>query len=262
MITLTEGAHEWSSAHRPIEFTYDYEAITITAVNNDGGYARVVIGTGYTDNPVVGNWLYLYGTTSGAYDGLHKIRTVNSVSSFTLETPYTIAVSLTGSAKFVYLPEIKLYAGYTTGETYDDELPQFLVATFTPKNSPDNNIKLDLSGYLKSIFEINPPSNTGGIDFSTWNRYRLFIDGAYSASYYVINSAIEQVELNKYYVKTGRFLVDYDSFKTGTPLNRQYLQSCGLTLMQRIQGNQVVGYAFEDGDTSDTGEGGTGGIGL
>jgi len=32
--------------------------------------------------------------------------------------------------------------------------------------------------------------------------------------------------------------------------------------MHRIQGNQVVAYQFEDGDTSDTDIGGTGGIGL
>ena len=259
MITLSQGAHEWSSVHRPIEFTYDYQSRNIVSITNDGGYAKVIVNAVYTDTPLVGNWLSLNSTLSGAYDGNHKIKIVNSTTSFTLETPYTTGSTLTGSSKFIYLPEVKIYAGYDTGETYDTELPSFLVATFTPRNSPSNNVKIDVSGYLKGIFEITPPSD--GIDFTSWNRFRLFIDGDYSPDYYVINSAIEQEDLNKYYVKTGRFLTDYDAFK-GLPLNRQFVQSCGITLMQRIQGNQIVGYLFEDGDTSDTDTGGTGGIGL
>lgn len=260
MITLSQGAHEWSSAHRPIEFEYSYQGRNVVSVTNDGGYAKVIVNAAYTDTPLVGSWMSLSGTLLGAYDNNYKIKIVNSTTSFTLDTPYTTGSALTGTCKHIYLPEIKIYAGYDTGETWDDELPSFLVATFTPRNSPSNNIKIDLSGYLKSIFEITAPDT--GIDYTSWNRYRLFIDGDYSDDYYVINAAIEQEDLNKYYVKTGRFLIDYDSFKTGLPLNRQFVQSCGITLMHRIQGNQVVAYQFEDGDTSDADIGGTGGIGL
>jgi hypothetical protein len=258
-LTLTQGAHEWSSAHRPINFTYAYESKVTASISNDGGYAKVILAGAFTETPAVGDWLQLYNTASGNYDGVHKIRVVNSTTSFTLETVFGIADLDPANCKFIRIPEFKLYAGYDTGELYDTELPLTLVATFTPKNSPDNNVKIDLSGYLKSIFTIEPNAS-GGVDFAAWNRYRLYFDGAYSADYYVVNAAIDSDVLNKYYVKTGRFLTDYDTFRKGTPENRQYVMSCGASIMSRIQGNGIVGYVFTDGDTSDTGSGGTGGI--
>ncbi len=248
-MTLSQGPHEWSSAHRPINFTYTYQNQTIASISNDGGYAKVVVSSAYTTTPIVGDRLILSSTTSAAYDGVFKILTVNSTVSFTIDTPYTIPSALTGNCKFLKIPVFKIYTGYDTGEGYEDELPLYLAGTITPKNSPDNNIQLDVSGYLKSTFTIEEPSTTTGVDFAVWNRYRIYVDGAYSADYYVINSSIDSDILNKYYVKTGRFLVAYDQFTTGTPELRQYVQDCGYTLMYRIQGNAVVRYVFTDGVT-------------
>lgn len=248
-MTLSQGPHEWSSAHRPIEFTYSYQYQPIATISNDGGYAKVVITSAFTYTPVAGDRLILTSTTSGAYDGIVKITTVNSTVSFTTDAPYTIAGLGVGNCYFLRTPEFKLYTGYDTGEGYDTDLPLTLVATFTPKNSPDNNIQINVSGYLKSTFTISEPATTTGVDFSVWNRYRLYVDGAWSADYYVLNSAIDSDVLNKYYVKTGRMLVAYDQFTTGTPAIRQYVQDCGLTLMYRIQGNAVYAYVYSDGVT-------------
>lgn len=248
-MTLSQGAHEWSSAHRPINFTYTYQNQTIASISNDAGYAKVVVSSAFTTTPIVGDRLILSSTTSGAYDGVFKILTVNTTTSFTIDTPYTIAGILTGNCKFLKIPVFKIYTGYDTGEGYDTDLPLTLVATFTPKNSPDNNVQIDVSGYLKSIFTITEPVTTTGVDFAVWNRYRIYVDGAYSADYYVINSSVDSDYLNKYYVKTGRFLIAYDKFTTGTPELRQYVQDCGYTLMYRIQGDTVVAYVFTDGAT-------------
>ena len=248
-MTLSQGPHEWSSAHRPINFTYTYQNQTIASISNDAGYAKVVVSSAFATTPIVGDRLILSSTTSAAYDGVFKIRTVNSTVSFTIDTPYTIADILTGNCKFLKIPVFKIYTGYDTGEGYDTDLPLTLVATFTPKNSPDNNVQIDVSGYLKSIFTITSPTDTTGVDFTVWNRYRIYVDGAYSADYYVINASVDSDYLNKYYVKTGRFLIAYDKFTTGTPELRQYVQDCGYTLMYRIQGDTVVRYVFEDGVT-------------
>jgi hypothetical protein len=207
------------------------------------------VSSAFTTTPIVGDRLILSSTTSGAYDGVFKILTVNTTTSFTIDTPYTIADILTGNCKFLKIPVFKIYTGYDTGEGYDTDLPLTLVATFTPKNSPDNNVQIDVSGYLKSIFTITEPVTTTGVDFAVWNRYRIYVDGAYSADYYVINSSVDSDYLNKYFVKTGRFLIAYDKFTTGTPELRQYVQDCGDTLMYRIQGDTVVRYVFEDGVT-------------
>lgn len=248
-MTLSQGAYEWNSAHRPVEFTFTYESKIIGTIQNNGGYAKVNLVTNFTEaTPAVGDRLILSGTTSSAYDGTYVIRTVHTSISFTIDKAYTIASSL-GTAKHIYLPEVILYAGYDTGEAYDTELPLQTVATFTPKNSPDNNVQIDVSGNLQSIFT-NVLPTSGGLDFNTWNRFRLYFQGSFTDDYYVLNSAIESDILNKFYVKTGRFLIGYDKYLTGTPENYQYVQSCGKSLLYRIQGNHVYTYLITDGDTS------------
>ena len=254
-MTLTQGAYEWSSAHRPIIFTYAYQTQTIASISNDAGYAKVVISSAFDTPPTVGDRLILSSTTLAAYNGIYKILIVNSTTSFTIDTPYTIADILTGNCKFIKIPVFQLYVGYDTGETYDTELPLALVATFTPINSPQGNVQIDLSGFLKSTFTITPPDGTTGVDFTVWNRYRLFVDEEFSADYYVINASVEQDYLNNYFVKTGRYLMAYDKFILGTPENYQFLQGCGKTLVYRIQGNTVVKYIAEDGATAGIGEG-------
>ena len=249
-MTLSQGPYQWSSAHRPIEFTFTYESKTISSVTNDGGYAKINLILPYTTiTPVVGERLIIAGTTSGAYDGTWKILTVNSTTSFTVDKAYSTA-SLVGSAKHIYLPEVILYAGYDTGEGYDDELPLQTVATFTPKNSPDNNVQIDVSGFLKTIFTVTAPVVAGAIDFTVWNKFKLYFQGAYSDNYYVLNSAIDSDVLNKYYVKTGRYLISYDKYLTGTPENYNYLQDCGITVLYRVQGDHVAKYIITDGDTT------------
>ena len=240
-MTLTEQPYYWSSAHRPVWFTYTYESKSATTNSNDGGYARIELAAAYTENssqvPAVGDRLYISNTAS-VYYGVHTVRTVNSSTDFTLNTSYSAGIIVGQGVKFIRIPEIQIYKGYDTGETYDTELPLTLIGTFTPRNSPNYNLRFDVSGYLKKIFPTIPAISAAGVNYEMFNRFRLKFDGELKDPFFVLNSAIEHIELNEYFVNTGRYLVG-EAYP--------YLMDCGKNVLARIN-NDAVEITF---DTSD-----------
>lgn len=239
MIIRTPPA-PWNSAHRPVEYVYDHQSRFISGVSVNSGNLQITITFSFTSPyiPTAGDLIAIDGVLDGSTDisGVYEIVSGSgstwvldlSVSSPSLDSPST--------AKYIRLPEIELYAGYLPVEEYPDDLPLTLVATFTPENSPDDDVRFDVSEYLKSIFRIVPPVE--GIDFNMFNRFRLKFDGTYKDFYMVLNSSIKTAQLNAVYVSTN------------APLNSEIppiVFGCGKTLLSYLNGNVVTNVLISDG---------------
>lgn len=233
----------WNSVHRPIQYVYDHEEQFISGVLVDGGNLEVYLTGAFANTIAVGDEVYLSGVLDDGTDisALYDVLTVTSQTQLTLDVEVTTpTLDAPSSLKFIRLPEVKLYSGYLPLEEYPSDLPLTLVATFTPENSPDNDVRIDVSEYLKSIFRIVAPVE--GIDFNMFNRFRLYFDGAYKDFYMVLNSSIKTAELNALYVNTGAYL------------NSQIppiVFGCGKTILSTLQGSVVVNYVTEDGSITE-----------
>lgn len=231
----------WSSAHRPIEYTLDFYKNAPIAVGDNGGKANWIFLTPPFFPFVVGNYIYV---EQGSLSGYQKIIEVTSQTNITTDKDYIADLTATYIRNIV-IPLIRVYKGYLTGEPYDAELPFELVASLRPPVSPDYDVQIDISGYLKSIFRILPPTN--GIDFNMFNQYRVFM--FYSAAQtgttdielftspsMVLNSSIKTEDLHTF-VNTGRFLQEFDAL----------LFSCGRTVLTLVQ-NLFVKNIIAEGD--------------
>lgn len=238
IINTTPSA--WNSVHRPIQYIYDHESRFISGVLVDSGNLQVQLTTAFANTIAVGDEVYLSGVLDDGEDisGLYDVLTVGSQTLLTLDIAVTTpTLDSPSTLQFIRLPEVKLYSGYLPAEEYPSDLPLTLVATFTPENSPDNDVRIDVSEYLKSIFRIVAP--TEGIDFNMFNRFRLYFDGAYKDYYMVLNSSIKTAELNALYVNTGAYL------NSEIP---PIVFGCGKTILSTLQGSVVVNYITEDGE--------------
>lgn len=238
---LLQAPSQWNSAHQPIVYEFDFDALELYAVNDVGGYAQFDFDCGlafcsqFPVTPVVGDRLYV---PSGTYIGFHIITSVDSNYLFTTETPY-VSTQAGVDVKHVRTVTFTLVKGYFSGEGWDTELPIENVISFTPSVSPDVTLIFDVSGYLKSIFTIAGP--TIGIDFSLFNRFRLFFDDTYDTYYQVLNSSIPTAELMSTYFGTGVYL---------SSTTTQIIFQCGKTILSLLDATGVViNEVAENGDT-------------
>lgn len=237
---LIQAPSAWNSAHQPIIYEFGFEELEMYAVNDISGYAQFDFDCGgicqtFSPTPVAGDRFYV---PSGTYQGFHIITSVDSSLLFTTETPY---VSTQSGVDVKHIPTVTfiLVKGYASGEGWDAELPLENVVSFTPSVSPDVTLRFDVSGYLKSIFTIAAP--TIGIDFSLFNRFRLFFEDAYDVPYQVLNSSIPTDELNSVYFGTGVYL---------SSSTTQIIFGCGKTILSLLDATGVViNEVAEDGDT-------------
>lgn len=228
-MNLTTAPYNWNSLWRPIRYVYEHASKVANSIGDNGGFAQWDFSAVFSPLPVVGERFIV---TSGIYKGFHVITSVDSSTQFTTSTPY---IGGAGAVTTLHerLPEIKLYKGYLSGEAYDAEDPSTLVATFRPKTSIDNNVKIDVSGYLQGEFIIEAPVE--GVDNSLFSKFRLYFDGKYQTAYNVVNSAIESATLDAYYANTGRHL---------TSSELPFLLDCGSTLLSRIENDAVVNHLY------------------
>lgn len=236
---LQTAPYPWNSAHRPVEYVYDHESRFISGVTIDTGNLVVHLTSMFANVPVVGDRVVLTGVLDlgVSVNGIYDVLAVSG-STVTLDLAVTTpTLSAPSTLKFIRLPEVKLYSGYLPLEEYPADLPLTLVATFYPENSPDNDVRIDVSEFLKSIFRIEPPVE--GIDFNMFSRFRLYFDGAYKDFYMVLNSSIKTESLNALYVNTGAYL------------NSQIppiVFGCGKTILSTLQGSVVVNVYSDNGD--------------
>ncbi len=229
----------WNSVHRPIEYVYDHEQQFISGVTVDGGLLQVSVPSSWIVTPVVGDKMAIIGVLdlSVSIAGTYEITAIAG-TQYTLDISVTTpTLSAPSKMYFVRLPTIELIAGYLSGEEYPTDLPEQVVATFTPENSPDNDVRFDVSEYLKSIFEIVAPVE--GLDFNMFNRFRLKFDGTYKDYYQVLNSSILTSVLNSNFVDTNAPL---------NSANPPIVFECGQTILSYLTGSVVINNEFENAD--------------
>jgi len=240
-VNLVAAPYNWNSLFRPIEYTYEHALKVADSVNNNSGYAQWQFSTVFTPLPVVGERFIV---TSGTYKGIHVITSVDSSFLFTTSSAY---IGGAGAVSTIHerLPEIKLYKGYLVSEAYYDADPITLVATFKPKTSIDNNVQIDVSGFLQSAFDLLvTPSE--GVDNNLFSKFRLYFDDEYKLAYNVAYTAIDSESLDSLYANTGRYLVS---------TQQPYLLSCGTTVLSRIEADAVFNSFYEgsvEGEEFDT----------
>lgn len=226
---LTQEPYRWNSPYYPVEFRFSHATAVTTHVITASGFAKFQMATIPTV-VIVGDRLYV---ADGDYAGYHTITAISGTDVTTSTT--FVADDIGRTVMYIHLPEIQVYKGYDTGGTYDTELPIELIATFTPVNSPDNDIYFDISGWLKRIFP--QPAPASGTNFDLFNVFRLKMDYDYDGDiefgevYYVVNSAIKSLTLNEYYAETGR------------PLNTRsipYLMDCGQNVVTTILSEHIA----------------------
>ena len=241
-MNLSTAPYNWNSLHRPILYVYDHVSKTTNSIGNNGGFIQFTFAVPFLITPVVGE-RFIIASSGSSYQGFHRITSVDSATQFTTSTIYSVSEGAV-SVLHERLPEIQLYRGYLSTEAYYAEDPITLVATFRPKTSPDNDVQIDVSGYLQGLFSLALP--TAGIDHNLFTRFRLYFDGEYKRYYHVLNSGLESSEVESYFANTGRFL---------TSAEVPYLLSCGNTLLARIQNDAVVVSEFAgalEGEEFDT----------
>jgi hypothetical protein len=225
----------WSAAHYPIIFTAEPQTRTNVLIDNSAGYARLTFSSAFTLPLNAGALIYI---SDGAYKGFHLIKSVNTTIQVVLETLYTVNDNTAYDVNYCPTLNFTLYKGYETTEEFPTELPLTEVASFKVEiNTKTISYRWDVSGYLKSIFTIQPP--TEGIDFNMFNRWRLYFLGEDMGHYQVANASIPQSDFNEFYVNTGKILNSQNAI----------VFSCGKTIYSKLQNNVIVNEIVEDAES-------------
>jgi hypothetical protein len=225
----------WNAAHQPIVYEATFDVKVLTSVGDNNGFAQFTTTLPLFLFNQIGQLVYVY---SGIYAGFHRVKSIQSNLIFTVETPFTSSTSVNANILSLPVLTFQLLTGYKQSEEYPNELPLTFTATFKVEpNTKTLSYKWDVSGYLKSIFAITPPQ--AGIDFSKFNRFRLFFVGVgFNGSnvelenYQVANSSVENPDFNTIYANTGQ------------PLNSQetIYFNCGETINSIIEGGIIRTY--------------------
>jgi hypothetical protein len=220
----------WSAAHTPVVFELAPVAKGFF-ITNASGFAQLNITTPFAFDFVVGELILI--TFSTFYNSYHRIKQVDSQTQIVLETVYTSSDSgiVANCPKITFI----LRSGYKVLEAYPTELPLTTIGTFTTEiNQSLNAYRFDVSGFLKSIFTIQPPQ--AGIDFTKFNQFRLYIGSIEFEPYLVANAAIDNPDFDTIYANTGQ------------PLNSQetIYFNCGETINSVIEA-QIIRTYINDG---------------
>jgi hypothetical protein len=193
-------------------------------ITNASGFAQLNITTPFAFDFVVGELILI--TFSTFYNGYHRIKQVDNQTQIVLETAFTNGDSgiVANCPKITFI----LRSGYKVAEAYPTELPLTTIGTFTTEiNQSLNAYRFDVSGFLKSIFSIQPPQ--AGIDFTKFNQFRLYIGSIEFEPYQVANAAIDNPDFDIIYANTGQVL------NAVQPI----FFNCGTTIYSIIE-NEVV----------------------
>jgi len=211
----------WSSAHCPIEFTYDIPTEECVLYNHASeGYLSIWSGL-FMDKDVpliVGDLVYL---TSGDYKGYHVVKKVLSYGYsglvktsvlFQTETLFTVSTGSTlFDVKYATPPVWNIYAGYQDSEvTPPNPFPYKFVSEFAPEGNSVGLITFNISGYIQSAMnELIPPVEGvlgEGVDYSLFMPYRITTPTAFDKIFFALNCGVDTETLNKLYIGTGKSL--------------------------------------------------------
>jgi len=187
-MTITTSPSTWSSIHRPIVYEID-PVYTFTAATSFSGNLEIII------SPSVDLAAFIIGTNavipSGIYAGTYKILSKGG-NSLRLDTSYTSGAS--GSVYSTRLP-CQVYAGYDAAHPGYADYPYGLVANITGIGGADGVVKIDISGFLKSVIkEVKAPRI--GRDFQMSIPYKMVIGHDSDSIKYALNGTLEQSDLD------------------------------------------------------------------
>jgi len=240
----------WSSAHRETKFTFDFPAIVLNGStsflleeSSTGKMTFLYTGITFSPAPVAGEYLYV---DSGIYKGYHRVTGFATVSGFNAAYTDTdfIANQTSGNVKHITSHVFEVYIGYQTG-ALSSLLPYTKIAEFRSEANVDGLLEVNISGYLKRIFDVvnsNDLTTFGGqtVLYNLFNQYTLILDGAIQFVGNTLNSSLTMFELNRDYVDTGLSLNSMDF--------QNYFRSCGEDTQIEIVGGLVqVGTVYTNG---------------
>lgn len=252
-MNLVKQPFFWSSAHRETKFTFDFDSLEVDGVFaflledvDTGKLAFLYTGSVFPTTPEAGQFIYV---DSGIYKGYHLITEFGTASGFFhifTDTDF-IANQLTGNVKLITSHVFEIYAGYQTGDLAD-LLPYTKIAEFISEANLNGFLEVNVSGYLKKLFDVidsNTTTEIAGSDtwYNTFNQFQVLLDGAVLFTGMTLNASIDQYELNRDYVDTGRTL-------NGGSLGNHY-RSCGITVEIGIRGSYVQTLATFTGGNDD-----------
>lgn len=238
--------YNWVSAHRDVEFTFDYDHVypLFQAVGSDG-FATFIIFPDGISSLSVGEYLYC---TAEPYVGYHKVSEILFDGYYKTETAFTTNNTTSGNITFIEDQRCDIYSGYQTGHPLSGYHFFHRIATFKPEPNANGQLVVNISGYINKLFDVINSNDTAAIGALSEVWYNLFtrvemsfnlVGPSYRMN--VLNSAITSLELNRDYVDTGR------SINSGI-LGNHYL-SCGESKLVQIQGDYVVtGRRYVDGN--------------
>jgi hypothetical protein len=180
----------WNSVHRPIIYTFAPEYTFVAAGNYLGNLQLIISPLSNVDNFIVGTNAII---PSGIYAGTHKVLSISG-NALLLDTTYTAGAG--GTVISTRVP-VNLYAGYDAAHPGFTDYPYGLVASITAIRGADGNCKVDVSGFLKSVFkEIKAPRI--GRDFQMSIPFALFVGLESHTTRYALNGTFKQDDLAAY----------------------------------------------------------------
>jgi len=187
----------WNSVHRPIIYVIN-PTFSFASVGQIGGQAALQISPAtYISAMQVGSSVVI---TSGIYAGTHKVVS-NTSNQLRINTDFIGSGSGAGYATRL---GVNLYAGYDAAHPGFADYPYGLVASITAIRGADGNCKVDVSGFLKSVFkEIKAPRI--GRDFQMSIPFALFVGLELHTTRYALNGTFKQDDLAAYDA-TGKIL--------------------------------------------------------
>jgi hypothetical protein len=189
----------WNSAHRPIDYQYDFTSYAFSSVTDAGSDTINVFVTNVPDlaNFTVGQRVYI---ASGVYAGNWVVVSIGG-TSVVLNAPYvsTDADSMTP----VFNVEAELWAGYPALNNELNVHPGYAIyplkkiADIVAVPGLEDYATINVSGFIKGVFKkVTEP--VIGADFSMSVPFKLVVSGETANTLYAVNGTFTSADLLTY----------------------------------------------------------------
>lgn len=182
--------------------------ITVTAVNDVGGYAELDLAMPLT-GIAAKDWVQVDVTN---YVGIFKIRSFVSTSQFTIDAAFV--GNGTGDVEKYYnnyTTRIRIYVGIDPTHTlWVPSLNYELIGTIDQKPGDDNNTLVDIRKYVKS--KLIPTYLASGNDLNAWKDFYI----EYAETYDEVNAGIVEEFVSQFASDAGEWChASYSSLQFG-----------------------------------------------
>lgn len=238
-VELATMPNFWTSAADDIIYTFSFKRQSPFLFADNGGFLQFQLFAAFPVTAVVGDSVFI---DNPAFFGTHKIKSIDGVNIYTLETAY---VAPTVTLTYIYhlrMPEFSFYKGFKSTESgaLFAAQPIELVSIIKPSVSYDENtlpyIKINVKSLANRLFDIQPNTVANSIDYNTFTGLRLEWDGQTTIAVpgnfdfnLVLNSAITNDELLNL-ITLGTYL---------TPIDKPFIANKGITFVSAFTINST-----------------------